>query len=106
MKVAVVYNRDSQRVINLFGMPNQEKIGMKTIRRLVDALKTGGHQVAAFEADKDLVATLEDFMPQVVQGERPGMVFNVSYGLQGQARYSHVPSILEMVGIPYVAIDR
>ena len=31
------------------------------------------------------------------------MVFNVSYGLQGQARYTHVPSILEMVGIPYVA---
>ena len=30
------------------------------------------------------------------------MVFNVSYGLQGQARYTHVPSILEMVGIPYV----
>lgn len=103
MKIAVVYNRDSQRVINLFGMPNQEKIGLKTIRRLVDALKAGGHQVAAFEADKDLVGTLENFMPQVVQGERPGMVFNVSYGLQGQARYTHVPSILEMVGIPYVA---
>ena len=30
------------------------------------------------------------------------MVFNVSYGIQGQARYTHVPSILEMVGIPYV----
>ena len=55
------------------------------------------------EADKDLVDRLEDFMPQVLQGERPGMVFNVSYGLQGQARYTHVPSILEMVGIPYVA---
>jgi len=42
-------------------------------------------------------------MPRVVKGERPGMVFNVSYGIQGQARYTHVPSILEMVGIPYVA---
>ena len=42
-------------------------------------------------------------MPRVVHGERPGMVFNVSYGLQGQARYTHVPSILEMVGVPYVA---
>ena len=42
-------------------------------------------------------------MPRVVKGEQPGMVFNVSYGLQGQARYTHVPSILEMVGIPYVA---
>ena len=41
-------------------------------------------------------------MPQVIKGERPGIVFNLSYGIQGQARYTHVPSILEMVGIPYV----
>ena len=103
MKIAVVYNRDSQSVINLFGMPNREKIGLKTIKRLVDGLKQGGHEVVAFEGDKDLIDRLEEFMPRVVRGERPGMVFNVSYGLQGQARYTHVPSILEMVGIPYVA---
>ena len=103
MKVTVVYNIDSKNVINLFGMPNQETIGLKTIKRIVDALKGGGHQVIALEADKNLVDRLEDFMPKVVHGERPGLVFNVSYGLQGQARYAHVPSILEMVGIPYVA---
>ena len=97
MKIAVVYNRDSKSVINLFGMPNRE-----TIKRLAVALKKGGHQVISLEADKNLVDRLEDFMLQVIQGERPGMVFNVSYGLQGQARYAHVPSILEMVGIPYV----
>ena len=103
MRVAVVYNRDSQNVINLFGMPNQEKIGLATIRRLTEALRGGGHQVTAMEADKELISKLESFMPRVVAGERPGMVFNVSYGLQGQARYTHVPSILEMIGIPYVA---
>ena len=103
MRVAVVYNRDSQNVINLFGMPNHEKIGLATIKRLTEALRRGGHQVTAFEADKELISKLESFMPRVVKGERPGMVFNVSYGLQGQARYTHVPSILEMIGIPYVA---
>lgn len=41
-------------------------------------------------------------MPRVLQGERPGMAFNLSYGIQGQARYTHVPGILEMIGIPYV----
>ncbi|RMF80547.1 MAG: ATP-grasp domain-containing protein [Planctomycetota bacterium] len=102
MKIAVVYNRESRNVINLFGAPNQEKIGLKTVRRVVDALKKGGHQVIAFEGDKDLVEKLENFMPRVVKGERPGMVFNISYGIQGQARYTHVPSILEMVGVPYV----
>ena len=102
MKIAIVFNRNSSRVINLFGVPNQERIGMGTIRRITDGLKQGGHQVKAFEGDKDLVDRLEEFMPRVLKGERPGMVFNISYGIQGQARYTHVPGILEMVGIPYV----
>jgi len=103
MKVAVVYNRESASVINLFGMPNREKIGRKTIDQLVAALKANGHQVVALEGDKDLIDRLEEFMPRVVHGEQPGLVFNVSYGIQGQARYTHVPSILEMVGVPYIA---
>jgi D-alanine-D-alanine ligase len=102
VKIAIVYNRDSKRVINLFGMPNQEKIGLKTIQRVANGLKSGGHQVKTIEGDKDLLNNLEQFMPRVVKGELPGMVFNVSYGIQGQARYTHVPSILEMAGVPYV----
>jgi D-alanine-D-alanine ligase len=102
MKIAIVYNRDSKRVINLFGMPNQEKIGMRTIDRIAAGLRKGGHQVRTIEGDKDLIDNLEQFMPRVVKGELPGLVFNVSYGIQGQARYTHVPSILEMVGVPYV----
>jgi D-alanine-D-alanine ligase len=102
VKIAVAYNRESRNVINLFGMPNKETIGLRTIKRISDALRQGGHQVIAVEGDKDLVDRLEEFMPRVVKGERPGMVFNVSYGIQGQARYTHVPGILEMVGVPYV----
>ena len=102
MKVVVVFNRSSQGVINIFGLPNRERIGLRTIQRVVDALRKADHQVTSMEGDKDLVDRLEEFMPRVVHGERPGLVFNVSYGVQGQARYTHVPSILEMVGIPYV----
>ncbi|MHC5012744.1 MAG: D-alanine--D-alanine ligase family protein, partial [Planctomycetota bacterium] len=102
MKVAVVFNRESKNVINLFGRPNQEKIGLETIRRIVEALKARKHQVTTIEGDMHLVERLGEYMPRVVKGERPGMVFNLSYGIQGQARYTHVPSILEMVGIPYV----
>ena len=102
MKIAIVYNRESQNVINLFGVPNREKLVLKSLQSVTQALKKGGHQVALIEGDKDLIPKLEHFMPRVVKGERPGMVFNVSYGLQGQARYAHVPGILEMVGIPYV----
>jgi D-alanine-D-alanine ligase len=102
LKIAVIYNRDSQSVINLFGIPNREKYGKKSINRIVTSLKKYGHQVKAFEGDKDLISKLEDFMPRVLKGELPGLAFNLSYGIQGQARYTHVPSILEMVGIPYV----
>jgi D-alanine-D-alanine ligase len=102
MKIAVVYNRESKKVINLFGVPNREKYGLKAIKRITDALKKGGHHVIALEGDRNLVDRLEEFLPPVIKGERPGMVFNLSYGIQGQARYTHVPSILEMVGVPYV----
>ncbi|MHC4327870.1 MAG: ATP-grasp domain-containing protein [Planctomycetota bacterium] len=102
MKVAIVYNRYLRNVINLFGVPNREIIGRKTIKRIADALRAGKHQVKTFEGGKDLIDRLEEFMPRVIKGELPGLVFNVSYGIQGQARYAHIPSILEMVGIPYV----
>lgn len=102
MKVAVVYNRESTKVINLFGVPSREKYGLKSIKKIADALRKGRHQVITLEGDKDLVDKLEEFMPRVVKGERPGMVFNLSYGIQGRARYTHVPGILEMLGIPYV----
>ncbi len=102
MKIAVVYNRESQSVINLFGIPNREKYGKPAINRIMKGLKEGGHQVISLEGDKDLIDRLEEFMPRVLKGERPGMVFNLSYGIQGQARYTHIPGILEMIGIPYV----
>ncbi len=102
MKIAIVYNRDSQAVINLFGLPNQEKYGLNTIRKIRDALKAGGHQVKTFEGDKNIIRKLEEFMPSVITGERPGLVFNLSYGIQGRGRYMHIPGILEMLGIPYV----
>ena len=39
MKVAIVYNQSSDKVINLFGIPNKETIGMQTIRRIADGLR-------------------------------------------------------------------
>ena len=102
MRIAIVYNRDSKNVINLFGIPNRERIGRRTIQSIVDALRANKHRVKTFEGDKDLIDRLEEFMPRVLKGEQPGLVLNLSYGIQGQARYTHVPSILEMVGIPYV----
>lgn len=102
MKIAIIYNRESKAVINLFGVPNKEKYGLNTIEKVREALIEQGHQVRTFEGDKNIIKNLEEFMPAVISGERPGLVFNLSYGIQGKGRYMHIPGILEMLGIPYV----
>ncbi len=102
MKIAIIYNQDSQAVINLFGIPNLEKYGLQTIKMISEALEEGGYQVKAFEGDKNIIYALEEYMPTVISGERTGLVFNLSYGIQGRDRYTHIPGILEMLGIPYV----
>ena len=78
MKIAVIFNRESEKAINLFGLPNREKYGEKAIKRIVDGLRKFGHQVKNFEGDKELIPNLEGFMPRVLKGEIPGMAFNLS----------------------------
>ena len=104
MKVAVIYNKqqDVEGVINVFGMQNQETYNPKTVERVASSLEKGGHNVRIVDGNINVIEQLEAFMPRVVQGEQPGMVFNMAYGIQGVSRYTHIPSLLEMVGIPYV----
>ena len=104
MKVAVIYNKqqDVEGVINVFGMQNQETYNPQTVERVASSLEKGGHNVRIVDGNIKVIEQLEAFMPRVVQGEQPGMVFNMAYGIQGVSRYTHIPSLLEMVGIPYV----
>lgn len=105
MKVAIVYNKkhiDEHDVINVFGMVTKEHYSYKTVEKVARALEKGGHSVKIIEGGMNLIEDMKDFMPRVVAGDRPGMVFNMAYGIQGQNRYTHVPAMLEMLGIPYV----
>jgi D-alanine-D-alanine ligase len=101
MKVAVVQNRACTGVINTFGQPCPEKYGQTAVQDAVDALEGSGHEVILCEGDTTLLATLERFMPPDEQGRPSGMVFNMAYGIQGACRYTHVPAMLEMAGVPY-----
>ncbi len=102
MKIAIIYNKDFTRVINTFGMQNKELYGVKTIDHVRQALEKGGHNVEIIDGNMHVIESLQHFMPKVVEGERMGMVFNMAYGIQGESRYTHIPSMLEMLGIPYV----
>jgi len=105
VKVALIYNEtniDPNDVINVFGMTTKEHYSSKAVERVARALEKGGHTVKVVEGDIHLADELREFMPKVVAGENPGMVFNMAYGIQGQNRYTHVPAMMEMLGIPYV----
>lgn len=105
MKVAVIYNKKEAEhtdVINIFGPQTKERYNPKTVEKVASALEKGGHNVKVIEGNISIAEKLRSFMPRVIAGERPGMVFNMAYGIQGQSRYTHIPSILEMLGVPYV----
>ncbi|MHB0875703.1 MAG: D-alanine--D-alanine ligase family protein [Anaerolineae bacterium] len=67
----------------------------ETINGLQSALRAGGHEVFPLEGDNGLLSALERLQPDIC--------FNICEGLRGESRESHVPAILEMLGIPYTA---
>ncbi|MCU4177048.1 ATP-grasp domain-containing protein [Carboxylicivirga sp. N1Y90] len=102
MKVALIYNKDIHGVINTFGMQNKEFYNENTVKKVAQSLEKAGHNVAVLDGNKQIIERLENFMPSVNEGEQMGMVFNMAYGIQGESRYTHIPSMLEMLGLPYV----
>jgi D-alanine-D-alanine ligase len=102
MKVAIIYNKDINGVINTFGIQNKEFYSKKTVMKVAQSLEKSGHNVAVLDGNKQIIERLENFMPRVNKDEQMGMIFNMAYGIQGESRYTHIPSMLEMLGLPYV----
>ncbi len=104
MRVAVIYNKktiDPKDVISIYGIATKEHYNPKTVEKVAEALEKGGHTVKIIEGTMGSVDEMHSFMPKVVAGTNPGMVFNMAYGIQGHDRYTHLPAMLEMLGVPY-----
>jgi D-alanine-D-alanine ligase len=69
----------------------------KTIRSILDALESGGHEAAFFEAQitppHNLIERLDAF--------KPDLCFNIAEGHYGDGREAHIPALLEMLRLPY-----
>jgi D-alanine-D-alanine ligase len=65
----------------------------KTINSLVNAIRAGGNYCEFFEGDITLIDNLAE--------HKPDICFNICEGHFGDAREAHIPSILEMLRIPY-----
>lgn len=83
----------SQRISDKYAEWDDEE----TISAVETAIKKSGHEVILIEADQDAYNKLKDIHPDIV--------FNMAEGFGGASRESHIPSILEMLGIPYTASD-
>jgi D-alanine-D-alanine ligase len=64
---------------------------------LETALRADRHQVIRLEADETFLDTVRQAAPDIC--------FNIAEGLQGGARESHVPAVLQMLGIPFTASE-
>lgn len=64
-----------------------------TIDAIIAALEAGGHRATFLEGNLSLVETLPKLKPDIC--------FNICEGHWGDSRESHVPSILEMLRVPY-----
>ena len=67
----------------------------ETIDGIAKTLEAGGHNVIRIEADQ------KSYLEFLKNREIIKIVFNISEGLHGEAREAQIPSILEMLKIPY-----
>lgn len=104
MRVAVIYNKktiDPDDVISVYGMPTQEYYNPKTVEEVAAALEKGGHTAKVIEGSIGSMEELRSFMSTRSADSPTGIVFNMAYGIQGHDRYTHLPAMLEMLGVPY-----
>lgn len=102
LRVAVVRNRDSKGYIGRLGRPNPEPYSRKAIQRVLDGLRAAGYEAKVFQGDMTLLSKLKAYLPvDPATGRVRGLAMNLAYGVQGDSRYTHVPAMLEMAGVPY-----
>lgn len=95
MKVALTYNLKKELVTDA-GLPQDfyaECDDLETVEAVRDALAERHPDVSMIEADEDAYEKLRSL--------RPDMVFNMAEGIWGESRESQMPSIMEMLRIPY-----
>ncbi len=68
-----------------------------TIQAVREAIAATGHEVIDLEATADL--------PALIETTKPDLVFNMAEGIKGRSRESQVPSLLELLDIPYSGSD-
>ncbi len=69
----------------------------ETIQAITQAIESHGHLVVPLEATQDF--------PRALASSNVDVVFNVAEGMTGRSREGQVPSLCELLGVPYTGSD-
>ena len=96
MRIAFTYNvRHLAGGLDAAAQEQAEFDEPETIAAIHDAIEANGHACIDVEADDDCFATLRELKASI------DFVFNIAEGRRGEAREAQIPTMLEMLGIPY-----
>lgn len=99
MRIAVLANL-KKNAPTWEGMPADQWDDLdspSTINSIISALEEGGHEAVFLEASIHSPHNLVERL----QATQPDLCFNIAEGHWGDGREAHIPSILEMLRIPY-----
>jgi len=69
----------------------------ETIQAVTGAIESHGHIVVPLEATPDF--------PRALMSSQVDVVFNIAEGVMGRSREAQVPSLCELLGVPYTGSD-
>lgn len=102
MKIAIVRNTTDAQVVKRRGRQNQEFYEESDIEDIRKVVSSEGFETEIFQGDISVADRLGAFFSDIDDSPLPYLAFNLAYGVQGEDRYTHIPSILEQAGIPYI----
>jgi D-alanine--D-alanine ligase len=69
----------------------------ETIQSITRAIESHGHEVVPLEATPDF--------PRALTSSNVDVVFNIAEGMVGRSREAQIPSLCELLGVPYTGSD-
>jgi D-alanine--D-alanine ligase len=69
----------------------------ETIQAIAEAIESHGHVAVPLEATPEF--------PRVLMSSNVDLVFNIAEGMVGRSREAQVPSLCELMGVPYTGSD-
>ncbi len=97
MRIGIAFDLKRKPFSNLPEDLFEELDSIETIEAIESILKNAGHETVRLGGGKDFLLSILNTQVDIV--------FNLAEGLGGRSREAHVPSVLELLGIPYTGSD-